>query len=83
MVDEAGRNINIPPPWQLITAGDMNGDGKSDLVWHNNTTHGAQVWFMNGPRMAGRATVVDEAGTNKNIAPPWRIVGSAMFNALR
>lgn len=34
--------------WKIAGAGDMNGDGRADLVWHNQATGALFVWFMNG-----------------------------------
>ena len=34
-------NRRLPPT-------DFNGDGKADLLWHNQTTGDLYVWFMNG-----------------------------------
>jgi hypothetical protein len=28
---------------------DLNGDGKSDLLWYNASTGDTAVWLMNGP----------------------------------
>jgi hypothetical protein len=53
---------------------DFNGDGKSDILWQNNSTGDRLIWLMNGTsfiRAVGLATV----GTS------WNIVGSEDFNA--
>jgi hypothetical protein len=34
--------------WTIGGAGDFNGDGRSDLVWHNVSTGELAVWLMNG-----------------------------------
>ena len=35
--------------------GDMNGNGRADIVWHNNTAGETQIWFIEGQRIvAGR-----------------------------
>jgi hypothetical protein len=33
--------------WHLIATADINGDGKSDLLWQNGDGQ-AGVWLMNG-----------------------------------
>ena len=33
--------------------GDLNGDGRADLVWQNAAGGAPVVWFMDGPRIAG------------------------------
>ena len=53
---------------------DFNGDGKSDILWQNNSTGQRVIWLMNGTsylRSAGLPTV----------AISWNIVGSGDFNA--
>jgi hypothetical protein len=74
-VEEVGA-ILIGPPWQIVGSGDMDGNGKSDIVWHNSSDGSIQLWFMDGARITGRSNVVDENGDPIFIGPPWQIVGS-------
>jgi hypothetical protein len=37
----------IPNTWTIGGMGDLNGDGKSDIVWRNNDGTVA-IWLMNG-----------------------------------
>ena len=80
VVDENGSAILIGPPWSIVGSGDFNGDGKTDLLWHNASTGGTQTWHMNGTAIIGRATVVDERGSQIAVGLPWRIVGSNDFD---
>ncbi len=34
--------------WQIFGVGDLDGDGKTDIVWRNTTTGDVAVWLMNG-----------------------------------
>src|SRR3990172_6671045 len=80
VVDESGTFIPIGPPFSIVGVGDMNGNGKADLVWYNSQTGETQIWFMDGDRLVGRGTVVDESGTFIPLGPPFSIVGVAAFN---
>ena len=37
-----------PANWTIIGTGDMDGDGKADLVWRNTNTGGVAVWLGDG-----------------------------------
>ena len=52
----------------------------SDILWHNSSTNETQLWFMDGARVKGRATVLGEDGKPAFVGPPWRIVGTADFD---
>ena len=49
--------INAAGGWHFADVGDFNGDGKSDLLFLNNTTHGVGVWQMNGTQVAANPQV--------------------------
>jgi hypothetical protein len=34
--------------WQIVGVGDVNADGKADLVWHHSTTGAVLVWLLDG-----------------------------------
>ena len=60
--------------WRIIDAGDVNGDGRDDLVWRNRSTGATAVWLMNA------------SGTRQEITFPgraeldWAIQGVADIN---
>jgi hypothetical protein len=61
--------------WKIVATGDMNGDGKSDILWQY-TDGSLAVWLMNG------TTLIDGAIVNpsKPDRPGWRVAGSADVN---
>jgi FG-GAP-like repeat len=56
--------------WKAKGAGDFTGDGRADIVWHNEVTGELGVWEMNGVTAVGFHTFSPAAA-----APPWKIVG--------
>jgi uncharacterized protein YbdZ (MbtH family) len=39
---------NYPAGWNIVGMKDANGDGRSDIFWHNPTTGALEYWLMNG-----------------------------------
>jgi len=54
------------------TTADLNGDGKSDLLWFNPATGQTSAWLMNGTNPATN-TILQSDGN-------WRIITTADFN---
>jgi hypothetical protein len=48
---------DYPPDWQLIGAGDINGDGHDDLLWFNPEASQFGYWLMNGPNRIGSKVI--------------------------
>src|SRR5260221_3611590 len=59
--------------WQVEGAGDFNGDGKSDIIWQNDSGQAA-MWLMNGTTVS----VADAIGPNMGTS--WHIEGTGDFN---
>lgn len=54
-------------PWVPVFAADLDGDGRSDLVWRNTANGDTAVWLMNGltPKPGGTAIILPgSAGWN-------------------
>jgi hypothetical protein len=53
----ATRSLSIgqigDPNWQIVGAGDVNGDGYADLVWQHQTDGWLAVWYMRGTNVIG------------------------------
>ena len=64
------------PAWSLVAVGDFNHDGTPDLVWQNDSTRQAVVWYMgqNGTVMLSWEWL------SQNEVPGWTIAGVADFN---
>jgi hypothetical protein len=43
--------------WQVAGVGDFDGDGRDDVLWHNNATGANYVWLMNGTTISGEGAL--------------------------
>jgi hypothetical protein len=80
VLDEHGNPIFVGVPWSVAGIGDMNGDGSSDIVWHNSSSNETQVWLMDGKRIVSRVTVLDERGGPIFVGPPRRIAATGRLS---
>jgi hypothetical protein len=69
-------NINTAGGWQYTGVGDFNGDGKSDLLFVNSSTHDVAAWTMNGGQIESAAVL-----GNINTAGGWRFTDVGDFNS--
>lgn len=46
-------SVGPASPWVLSAVGDVNGDGRADLVWRNASTGQTLAWLMNPSGMIG------------------------------
>lgn len=62
--------------WQLVAAGDINGDGKADLVWRHANDTATVVWYLSqdasGNTVFARATFQMDA--------TWQLIAAADFD---
>ena len=65
------RNTVVPVLGNYVRA-DMNGDGRSDIIWRNPTTQQTSRWFMNGPALIG--------GQADSLSSDYNIVGIGDFD---
>ena len=60
--------------WRIAGIGDYDGDGRSDIVWRNETTGQNSIWFMDGIVRMSYALAPSVAGSD------WKIVGTGDYN---
>lgn len=68
-------SIGASSPWQFAGAGDMDGDGRADIVWRNTGTGEVLVWYM------GFDGQLDQAVSLGTVSPStWQIAALADVN---
>jgi subtilisin family serine protease len=61
--------------WDLETAGNFIGNGRTDLIWRNYLTGAVAFWNMNGTSIAGTGIF------NTVNLPEWQLEGSGDLNS--
>ena len=54
----AAVGSNPGPTWHVEGSGDFNGDGKSDILWQNDSGAPA-IWTMDGTTVTGGAILTN------------------------
>jgi hypothetical protein len=57
--------------WKIRAVGDINNDGRTDLVWQHGTQGLVSTWLMNGTSMTAGTLLNPSQVPNTN----WKIVG--------
>lgn len=60
--------------WRASAVADMNGDGRSDVLWRNLRTGQLLLWTMNGTTVTGNVSI-----TTSFTSPAWRLADVARF----
>jgi hypothetical protein len=70
----APGDVTVGQGWKVAGTGDFNGDGRSDILWLNDTTGQAVVWLIDGTMVVG-------GGSPGSAPSPWTIVETGDFNS--
>ncbi|MCP4152188.1 MAG: hypothetical protein GY757_30900 [bacterium] len=68
-------NFAITTPVVSVAKTDFNEDGKTDILWKNQTSGKNAAWYMNGTTRTGFASITGISDPN------WQIAGTGDFNA--
>jgi FG-GAP-like repeat len=72
-------NPNKSNSWKVIGAGDVDGDGKDDVIWRRGATD-TVVWRMNGNQIIMGEYFTDGAGNQVNVPSTWKLEQVADWN---
>jgi hypothetical protein len=56
-IQDTGGTANSS--WQIQGTGDINGDGREDIVWYNRDANTAAAWFLDN---SARLTTIQDIG---------------------
>jgi hypothetical protein len=59
-----------PSIWSIVETGDFNGDGMSDILWHD-TSGDTAIWEMSGTTILNPTT-----SYVATVSPAWSIQGA-------
>lgn len=62
--------------WKIVASGDVNGDGKTDLIWRHERDGWIAAWLMDGIRLIESVSFSPAQVADTN----WTIVGAGDFN---
>jgi hypothetical protein len=75
-VVSGAANLTVGNTWRIAGAADFNNDRSVDIVWQDEATGTAQVWFLGGLSGTSVSSAATLAGSST-----WRIAAVGDFNA--
>jgi Tol biopolymer transport system component len=67
----------VPTTWNVVNTGDFNGDGKSDILWHNMNGR-TSIWLMTANGTQVQVLSTTSFGT---VPTSWNVAVTGDFNA--
>ncbi|MCE2881041.1 MAG: FG-GAP-like repeat-containing protein [Planctomycetaceae bacterium] len=71
----SGGTIGVAVGLEFLGTGDLDGDGRSDLLWRE-ASGAVRAWFLNGVSLASDAAI---SGVGA-VLPDWRVVSTGDFD---
>jgi hypothetical protein len=56
-VVQSGSPATVPTNWQIVGIGDVDGDGRADILWRDGGTGTLAIWRMNGLQVLQAASL--------------------------
>lgn len=77
-VRKSGVSVATAPSkyWILVDTADIDGDGTTDLVWHNSSTGRIVIWFLDPDGVLNHSQLVRDV----DLSTSWSIQGVADLN---
>ena len=66
--------------WTPLLVADANGDGNSDILWHNRSSGELSFWLVNGSLVMGDQKLSWNCPTRTGCADHWEAIGAADVN---
>lgn len=60
--------------WRVAGTPDLDGDGRSDILWRNGGNGAISAWLMNGASRVGGGSITP------NVSENWKIIGTSDFD---
>ena len=73
--NDANAAVNVPLDWHVIATGDLNGDGRDDILWRN-----ADGTLSNWLGQANGSFTPNNANGAVFVPTDWNVIGVADFN---
>lgn len=69
-----GLSLYVPLEYQFAGMGDLDGDGKADVIWRHNTQPQVNYWLMDGTTLKGAGSFA------QGLDSSWTLEGVADFD---
>lgn len=71
---QVANSTSVSSSWAVAGTPDLDGDGRSDVLWRNTSSGVVSAWLMNGASRVGGGTVTS------TVSNAWKIIGTSDLN---